>query len=173
MTLESETKGLSPLVLPIRKQIYGMFLKLATKSRTFLRIPLVFYAKLLSPHPAPSAIRGVVQAIAGVGEQGVALVLQVEKVAVGSIHTAGRETAGGVGGDIEATGSGGKDLTVYKEQVTECAVGSVRAARRPGTAAVGGHLNGIVAWVDAEKFSLEEEASACLDDLWHSIMLSF
>ena len=89
MTLESETKGLSPLVLPIRKQIYGMFLKLATKSRTFLRIPLVFYAKLLSPHPAPSAIRGVVQAIAGVGEQGVALVLQAEELAVGAVDTAG------------------------------------------------------------------------------------
>ena len=113
MTLESETKGLSPLVLPIRKQIYGMFLKLATKSRTFLRIPLVFYAKLLSPHPAPSAIRGVVQSLGGVGKERVALVQQVKEVAVGSIHTAGRETAGGVSGDIEATGSGGKDLTAH------------------------------------------------------------
>ena len=168
MTLESETKGLSPLVLPIRKQIYGMFLKLATKSRTFLRIPLVFYAKLLSPHPAPSAIRGVVQAIAGVGEQGVALVLQVKKVAVGSIHTAGRETAGGVGRDIEATGGDGKNLAAHEKQVTECAIRSVRAAGNPRTAAVGGHLNGVVAWVDAEKFSLGEEASACFDNLGHS-----
>ena len=64
----------------------------------------------------------------GVGEQGVALVLQVEKVTVGSIHTAWRETAAGVGGDIETTGSDGKDLTAYKEQVTECAIRSVRAA---------------------------------------------
>ena len=173
MTLESETKGLSPLVLPIRKQIYGMFLKLATKSRTFLRIPLVFYAKLLSPHPASSTIRGVVQSLGGVGKERVALVLQVEEVAVGSIHTTWREAAAGVGRDIEATGSGGKDLTAYKEQVTEGAVGSVRATRRPGTAAVGRHLNGVVAWVDAEKFSLGEEASACFNDLGHSIMISF
>ena len=145
-----------------------MFLKLATKSRTFFADSSVFYAKLSSPHPASSTIRGIVQSLTGVGEQGVALVLQVKKVAVGSIHTAGRETAGGVGGDIETTGSGGKDLTAYKEQVTEGAVGSVRAARRPGTAAVGGHLNGVVAWVDAEKFSLGEEASACFDNLGHS-----
>ena len=174
MTLEREVKALPPLVLPIRKQIYGMFLKLATKSRTFLRIPLfLFYATLLSPHPASSTIRGIVQSLTGVGEQGVALVLQVKKVAVGSIHTTWREAAGGVRRDIEATGSGGKDLTAYKKQVTEGAVRSVRAARRPGTAAVGGHLNGVVAWVDAEKFSFGEEASACLDDLWHSIMISF
>ena len=127
----------------------------------------LFYATLLSSHPASATIRGVVQSLGGVGKERVALVLQVEEVAVGSIHTAGRETAGGVGGDIETTGSGGKDLTAYKEQVTEGAVGSVRAARRPGTAAVGGHLNGVVAWVDAEKFSLGEEASACFDDLGH------
>ena len=133
----------------------------------------VFYAKLSSPHPDSSSIGGIVQSAGGVGEQGVALVLQVKKVAVGSIHTAGRETAGGVGRDIEATGGDGKDLTAYKEQVTEGAVGSVRAARRPGTAAIGGHLNGVVAWVDAEKFSLGEEASACFDYLWHSIMISF
>ena len=173
MTLESETKGLTPLVLPIRKQIYGMFLKLATKSRTFLRIPLVFYAKLLSPHPAPSAIRGVVQAIAGVGEQGVALVLQVEEVAVGSIHTTWRETAGGVRRDVETTGSGSKDLTAYKEQVTEGAVRGVRATGNPRTATVARTLDGVVAWVDAEKFSLGEEASACFNDLGHSIMISF
>lgn len=109
----------------------------------------------------------------GVGEQGIVLVLQVKEVAVGSIHTAWREAAAGVGRDIEATGSGGKDLTTDGEQVTEGAVGSVRAARRPGTAAVGGHLNGVVAWVDAEKFSFGEEASACFDDLWHSFMISF
>ena len=150
-----------------------MFLKLATKSRTFFADSSVFYAKLSSPHPASSTIRGIVQSLTGVGEQGVALVLQVKKVAVGSIHTAGRETAAGVGRDIEAAGSGGKDLTAYKEQVTEGAVGSVRATRRPGTAAIGRHLNGVVAWVDAEKFSLGEEASACFDYLWHSIMISF
>lgn len=126
-----------------------------------------------SPHPASSAVGGIVQAVGGVGEQGVALVLQVKKVAVGSIHTTWREAAAGVGRDIETTGSGGKDLTAYKEQVTEGAVGNVCAARRPGTAAIGGHLNGVVALVDAEKFSLGEEASACLDDLWHSIMISF
>ena len=113
----------------------------------------VFYAKLSSPHPASSAIGGIVQSTGGVGEQGVALVLQVEEVAVGSIHVAGRETAGGVGREIEAAGSGGKNLTAYKEQVAEGAVGSVRAARRPGTAAVGGHLNGVVAWVDADELS--------------------
>lgn len=173
MTLEREVKALPPLVLPIRKQIYGMFLKLATKSRTFLRIPLVFYAKLLSPHPASSAIRGVVQALAGVGEQGIALVLKVDEFAVGAVDTAWREAAGGVRRDIEATGGDDKNLTAHEKQVTEGAVGSVRAARRPGTAAVGGHLNGVVAWVDAEKFSFGEEASACLDDLWHSIMISF
>ena len=150
-----------------------MFLKLATKSRTFFADSSVFYAKLSSPHPASSTIRGIVQSLTGVGEQGVALVLQVKKVAVGSIHTAGRETAGGVGRDIEATGGDGKDLTAYKEQVTEGAVGSVRAARSPGTAAIGGHLNGVVAWVDAEKFSLGEEASACFDNLGHSVMISF
>ena len=145
-----------------------MFLKLATKSRTFFADSSVFYAKLSSPHPASSTIRGIVQSLTGVGEQGVALVLQVKEVAVGSIHTAGRETAGGVGRDIEATGGDGKDLTAYKEQVTEGAVGSVRAARRPGTAAIGGHLNGVGAWVDAEKFSFGEEASACFDNLGHS-----
>ena len=127
----------------------------------------------LSPHPASSAIRGVVQALAGVGEQGVALVLKVDEIAVGAVDTAGRETAGGVGRDIEATGGGGKNLTTDGEQVTEGAVRSVRATRRPGTAAVGGHLNGVVAWVDAEKFSLGEEASACFNDLGHSIMISF
>lgn len=153
MTLESETKGLSPLVLPIRKQIYGMFLKLATKSRTFLRIPLVFYAKLLSLHPASSTIRGVVQSLGGVGEQGVALVLQVDEVAVGAVDTAWRETAGGVGRDIEATGGGGKNLTAHGKQVTECAVGSVRAAGNPRTATVAGTLYRVVAWVDADELS--------------------
>ena len=153
MTLESETKGLSPLVLPIRKQIYGMFLKLATKSRTFLRIPLVFYAKLLSLHPASSTIRGVVQSLTGVGKERVALVLQVEEVAVGSIHTAGREAAGGVGRDIEATGGDGKDLTAHEKQVTECAIRSVRAAGNPRTATVAGTLYRVVAWVDADELS--------------------
>ena len=109
-----------------------MFLKLATKSRTFLRIPLfLFYATLLSPHPASSAVGGIVQSVGGVGEQGVALVLQVEEVAVGSIHTTGREAAAGVGRDIETTGSGGKDLTAHGKQVPECAIISVRAAGRP------------------------------------------
>lgn len=146
-----------------------MFLKLATKSRTFCGfLYFLFYATLLSPHPASSAVGGIVQSTGGVGEERVAIVLQIDEFAVGSIHTAGRETAGGVRRDVEATGSDGKDLTAYKEQVTEGAVGSVRAARRPGTAAVGGHLNGVVAWVDAEEFSLGEEASACFDDLWHS-----
>ena len=130
-----------------------MFLKLATKSRTFFADSSVFYAKLSSPHPASSTIRGVVQSLGGVGEQGVALVLQVKKVAVGSIHTAGRETAGGVGRDIEATGGDGKDLTAYKEQVTEGAVGSVRAARRPGTATVARTLDGVVAWIDTDELS--------------------
>ena len=134
----------------------------------------VFYAKLSSSHPASSAIGGIVQSTGGVGKQGVALVLQVEEVAVGDgVHATGREAAAGVGGDIETTGSDGKDLIAYKEQVTEGAVGSVRATRRPGTAAVGGHLNGVVAWVDAQQLSLGEEASACFDYLWHSIMISF
>ena len=39
----------------------------------------VFYAKLSSSHPASSAIGGRVQSTGGVGEQGVALVLQVEE----------------------------------------------------------------------------------------------
>ena len=127
----------------------------------------MFYATLLSPHPASATIRGVVQSLGGVGEQGVALVLQVEEVAVGSIHTTGRETAGGVGGDIEATGGDGKDFTAHGKQVTECAVRGVRAAGNPGTATVAGTLNGVVAWVDTEKFSLGEESSACFDDLGH------
>lgn len=126
-----------------------------------------------SPHPASSAVRGVVQPFTGVGEQGVALVLQVDEVAVGAVDTAWRETAGGVGGDIETTGSGGKDLTTDGEQVTEGAVGSVRATWRPGAAAIGGYLNGIVAWVDADELSLGEETTAHFDDLWHSIMISF
>lgn len=130
-----------------------MFLKLATKSRTFFADSSVFYAKLLSPHPASSAVGGIVQAVGGVGEQGVALVLQVKKVAVGSIHTTWREAAAGVGRDIETTGSGGKDLTAYKEQVTECAVGSVRAAGNPRTATVAGTLYRVVAWVDADELS--------------------
>lgn len=131
-----------------------MFLKLATKSRTFLRIPLfLFYATLLSPHPASSAVGGIVQSVGGVGEQGVALVLQVKEFAVGSIHTTWREATAGVGGDIETTGSGGKNLTAYKEQVTEDAVGSVRAAGNPRTATVAGTLYRVVAWVDADELS--------------------
>ena len=86
----------------------------------------------LSPHPASSAIRGVVQALAGVGEQGIALVLQVDEVTIRrGVSAAWRETAGGVGRDIEATGGDGKNLTTDGEQVTECAVRSVRAAGRP------------------------------------------
>lgn len=130
-----------------------MFLKLATKSRTFFADSSVFYAKLLSPHPAPSAVGGVVQSLSGVGEQGVALVLQVKKVAVGSIHTAGREAAGGVGRDIEATGGDGKDFTTHGKQVTERAVRGVRAAGNPGTATVAGALYRVVAWVDADELS--------------------
>ena len=133
----------------------------------------VFYAKLSSPHPASSTIRGIVQSTGGVGEQGVALVLQVKKVAVGSIHTAGREAAGGVGRDIEATGGDGKDFTTNKEQVTECAVRSVCAAGNPRTATVAGTLYRVVAWVDADELSLGEETTADFDDLWHSIMISF
>ena len=130
-----------------------MFLKLATKSRTFFADSSVFYAKLSSPHPASSAIVGIVQSTGGVGKERVALVLQVEEVAVGSIHTTGRETAGGVGRDIEATGGDGKDLTACKEQVTEGAVGSARAARRPGTATVARTLDGVVAWIDTDELS--------------------
>ena len=147
-----------------------MFLKLATKSRTFFADSSVFYAKLSSPHPAPSAIRGVVQSLAGVGEQGVALVLQVEELTVGSVHTAGREAAAGVGRDIEATGGDGKDLTAHGKQVTERAVRSVCAAGNPGTATVAGTLYRVVAWVDADELSLGEETAADFDDLWHSMM---
>ena len=150
-----------------------MFLKLATKSRTFFADSSVFYAKLSSPHPASSTIRGIVQSLTGVGEQGVALILKVDEIAVGTVDTTWREAAAGVGRDIEATGGGGKNLTAYKEQVTEGAVGSVRAAGNPGTATVAGALYRVVAWVNAEKFSLGEEASACFDYLWHSIMISF
>ena len=150
-----------------------MFLKLATKSRTFFADSSVFYAKLSSPHPASSTTPGIVQSLTGVGKERVALVLQVEEVAVGSIHTTWREAAAGVGGDIETTGSGGKDLTAYKAQVTEGAVRGVRATGNPRTATVARTLDGVVAWVDAEKFSIGEEASACFDYLWHSIMISF
>ena len=109
-----------------------MFLKLATKSRTFLRIPLfLFYATLLSPHPTPSAVRGVVQSLTGIGKERAALVLQVDELTVGSIHAAWREAAAGVGRDIEATGGDGKDLTAYKKQVAEGTVRGVGATRRP------------------------------------------
>ena len=130
-----------------------MFLKLATKSRTFFADSSVFYAKLSSPHPASSTIRGIVQSLTGVGEQGVALILKVDEIAVGTVDTTWREAAAGVGRDIEATGSGGKDLTAYKEQVTECAVRSVRAAGNPRTATVAGTLYRVVAWVDADELS--------------------
>lgn len=151
-----------------------MFLKLAIKSRTFLRIPLVFYAKLLSLHPASSTVRGVVQALAGVGEQGVALVLQVDEVTIRrGVSATWREAAAGVGRDIEATGGDGKDLTTDGEQVTEGAIRSVCAAGNPRTATVARTLDEVVAWIDAEKFSLGEEPSADFDDLWHSIMISF
>ena len=113
----------------------------------------VFYAKLSSPHPASSAVGGVVQSLSGVGKERVALVLQVEEVAVGSIHTAGRETAAGVGRDIETTGGDGKDFTAHGKQVTECAVRGVRAAGNPGTATVAGTLDGVVAWIDTDELS--------------------
>ena len=151
----------------------GMFLKLATKSPTFFCRFLYFHmfvALCLSPHPASATIRGVVQSLGGVGEQGVAIFLQVDEVAVGSVSTTRRETAGGVGRDIEATGSGGKDLTADRKQVAEGAVGVIGATRRPGATLVGGHLDGVVAWIDAEELSLGEEATAGFDDLWHSMM---
>lgn len=80
-------------------------------------IPLFFcsYATLLSSHPASSAIGGIVQSVGGVGEQGVAIFLQVEKLAVGAIDTAGREAAGRIRRDIEATGGGDKFLTAPAE----------------------------------------------------------
>ena len=121
--------------------------------------------RILSPHPAPSTIRRVVQSFAGVGEQGGDLVLQVEEITIRRrVGATGRKAAGRVGRDIEATGSGGKDLIAYGKQVTEGAVRSVRAAGRPGTALVSGHLDGVVAWIDAEELSLGEEASA---DFYH------
>ncbi len=125
---------------------------------------------LLSPHPTSAATRGIIQSLAGVGKERVALVLQVKEVAIGRIDTAGREAAGRVSGDKEATGSGGKNLTTDEKQVTEGAVRSVRAAGRPGTALVGGHLDGVVAWVDAEEFSLGGDTADGMDDLWHSMM---
>lgn len=41
-----------------------------------------FSLALLSPHPASAAVGRIVEATGGVGEQGAALVLQVEEVAV-------------------------------------------------------------------------------------------
>ena len=152
--MEREVKALSPLFSQSNSKFKEIPLKCQRNHELFCGfLCFLFYATLLSSHPASATIRGIVQSTGGVGEQGVALVLQVEEVAVGSIHTTWRETAGGVHRDVETTGSGGKDLTAYKEQVTEGAVGGVRAARRPGTAAVGGHLNGVVAWVDADELS--------------------
>ena len=128
----------------------------------------------LSPHPASSTVRGVVQALAGVGEQGIALVLQVDEVTIRrGVSATWREAAAGVGRDIEATGGDGKDLTTDGEQVTEGAIRSVCAAGNPRTATVARTLDEVVAWIDAEKFSLGEEPSADFDDLWHSIMISF
>ena len=165
-------KGCRPLFSQSDDKFKEISLKCQRNHELFCGF-LCFYAKLSSPHPASSAIGGIVQSTGGVGKERVALVLQVEEVAVGSIHTAGGEAAAGVGRDIETTGGDGKDFTAHGKQVTEGAVGSVRAARRPGAAAIGGHLNGVVAWVDAEKFSLGEEASACFDNLGHSVMISF
>ena len=96
--------------------------------------------------------------------------MQIEELAVGSVGTTGRETAGGVGRDEETTGSGGKDLAADEKQVTEGTVRSIRTTRRPGTALVGRHLDGVAAWVDAEEFSLGEDTAAGMDDLWHSMM---
>ena len=138
----------------------------------YLLIP--FFIQQLSPHPASSTVRGVVQALAGVGEQGVALVLQVDEVTIRrGVSATWREAAAGVGRDIEATGGDGKDLTTDGEQVTEGAIRSVCAAGNPRTATVARTLDEVVAWIDAEKFSLGEEPSADFDDLWHSIMISF
>ena len=60
-----------------------------TKSRFFFVDSSVFYAKSSSPHPASSAVGGIVQSASGVGEQGVALVLKVDEFAVGAVDTAG------------------------------------------------------------------------------------
>lgn len=91
-----------------------------TKSRFFCGfLYFLFYATLLSPHPASSAIRGVVQALAGVGEQGIALVLQVDEVTIRrGVSAAWREAASGIRRDKKTTGSGGKDLTTDGEPVT-------------------------------------------------------
>lgn len=71
--------------------------------------------RILSLHPTSSAIGGVVQAIGGVGEQGVALVLQVEEVAVGRVDTAWREAEDGVCGDKEASARCGEYLAPYEK----------------------------------------------------------
>ena len=108
----------------------------------------------LSPHPASSTIRGVVQSLGGVGEQGIALVLQVDEVTIRrGVSAAWRETASGIRGDIETTGGDGKDLAAHEKQVTECAVRGVRAAGNPRTATVAGALYRVVAWVDADELS--------------------
>lgn len=68
-----------------------MFLKLATKSRTIFADSSIFHmlvALCSSPHPASATIRGVVQSLGSVGEQGVAIFLQVDEVAVGAVDTA-------------------------------------------------------------------------------------
>lgn len=155
--------------LRILFEVTNITMKFFATSAIVLLFHTVFIFHL-SSHPASSAISGVVQPLGGVGEQGVALFLQIDELAVGSVSTTGRETAGGVGRDEESAGSGGKDFTAYEKQVTEGTVRSIRTARRPGTALVGGHLDGVVAWVDAEEFSLGEEATAGFDDLWHSMM---
>ena len=86
----------------------------------------------LSPHPASSTVRGVVQSLGCVGKQSISLFLQIEEVTIRrGVSAAWREAAAGVGRDIEATGGDGKDLTTDGEQVTECAIRSVRATRRP------------------------------------------
>ena len=152
--MEREVGALPPLCSQSNSKFKEIPLKCQRNHELFCGfLCFLFYATLLSSHPASAAIRGIVQSTGGVGEQGVALVLQVDEVAVGSIHTAGRETAGGVGGDIEATGSGGKDLTAHEKQVTECAIRSVRAAGNPRTATVAGTLYRVVAWVDADELS--------------------
>ena len=138
----------------------------------YLLIP--FFIQQLSPHPASSTVRGVVQSLGGVGEQGIALVLQVDEVTIRrGVSATWREAAAGVGRDIEATGGDGKDLTTDGEQVTEGAIRSVCAAGNPRTATVARTLDEVVAWVDADELSLGEETTADFDDLWHSIMISF
>ena len=72
-------KGCRPLFSQSDSKFRECFSNLQLNHELYFADSSVFYAKLSSPHPDSSSIGGIVQSAGGVGEQGVALVLQVEE----------------------------------------------------------------------------------------------